>query len=483
MLYKLFHMVMDEKSAARFSRFGRSFVIYGININIKFLSIFLLVLIFTSCQDDGHVFEKSADERATEAIASLKEKLVAPSNGWIIKYRPEQASGSFNVLLKFDENNNVNIKTDYGVNEGEFYDQTVTYRIDNSLGLELIFETYSFFSYLFEQEEATFGAEYEFNYINETNGSLVFRSKTDPSSPTTIIFLPASAEAENLLGTQLVNNLNVLSANLPAFTSVFKLSYTNKDLDFYLSFDDFRRTINFSYAAPKSSTAGGQKVTFSTGYIIQGDSMVFDTPLTGNFMGYEVSISSIKFNQLTDATIDACTESININKYTGTIAGSNDPVTLETTLFDPNGSDFLGTLNFYFSPLVYIYQNGVAAGAQIAENVNGAQDMQLYYYQDPNDPFLVMGFRVANASGTTTWALKEFTITSVGNKVQFEFAPTYTLYGDSTATIDEEKMNFYLNALTEGGNTYIFKGSDAANYDYEFYNPCNGWSYRFVAGN
>lgn len=445
-------------------------------MKINFLLISVFVILFISCQDDGQVFEKSADERAEEAIASLKEKLIAPPNGWIVKYRPEQESGSFNVLLRFDENNNVNIKTDLGVNEGEFYDQTITYRIDNSLGLELIFETYSFFSYLFEQEGATFQAEYEFNYVNETNGSLVFRSKTDPSSPTTIVFQPAWEGAENLLGMQLVGNLNKLADSPDKFTSVFKLSYTNKDLAFYLSFDDFRRTINFNYAAPKSGTESGRELAFSTGYIIQGDSMVFDTPFTGSFQGSEVSVSGIKFNELTDAAIDVCPEPVSINRYTGAI--SNDPVALEPTLFDPNGAGFSKASNFFYSPTQYIFNNGVSANEQITQDINGARAMQLYYYDNPDDPFLAIGFLIENSDTSVTYALKEFTPAITGNQIQFDFAPGYTLYGDTTATVNEEAMDVYLNILTEGGNTYIFRYSDTI---YEFYNPCNRWSFVFIA--
>lgn len=128
-----------------------------------------IIAMLTACKDDEvAIFEKTADERAAEAIASLKADLVAPANGWRIKYRPEAESGSFYVLLDFNEDNTVNIKSDLGYNDGEFFDETVTYRIDNSLGLELIIESYSFFSFLVEEGQAAFQAEYEFNFVNKT---------------------------------------------------------------------------------------------------------------------------------------------------------------------------------------------------------------------------------------------------------------------------------------------------------------------------
>ena len=124
----------------------------------KWIYIFgIVIVILTSCKDDEvAMFEKTADERVAEAIATLKQDLVAPANGWRLRYRPEAESGSFYVLLDFNEDNTVHIKSDLGSNDGQFFEQTVTYRIDNSLGLELIIETYSFFSFLFEQDDATF---------------------------------------------------------------------------------------------------------------------------------------------------------------------------------------------------------------------------------------------------------------------------------------------------------------------------------------
>ena len=162
----------------------------------KWIYIFgIVIVILTSCKDDEvAIFDKTPDERVSEAIATLKQDLTAPANGWKLRYRPESESGSFYVLLDFNEDNTVHIKTDLGNNDGQFFEQTVTYRIDSSLGLELIIETYSFFSFLFEQDNATFLAEYEFNFINKTpDEALVFNSKTDPDTPTVLLFEQASA--------------------------------------------------------------------------------------------------------------------------------------------------------------------------------------------------------------------------------------------------------------------------------------------------
>src|SRR5690606_30616230 len=128
--------------------------------------VLFTAIILASCGDDDELFDTPADARAAEAIAQLRQELTAPENGWLIEYRPEQSSGMYYVLLRFRDNGQVIVQSDLGTENGRYFRDTITWRVDSSLGLELIFENYSIFSYLFEQEQATFGAEYEFNYVN-----------------------------------------------------------------------------------------------------------------------------------------------------------------------------------------------------------------------------------------------------------------------------------------------------------------------------
>src|SRR5690606_24032265 len=140
------------------------------------------------------------------------------------------------VLMDFDEDNRVTIKSDLPQNDEEFFEQTITYRIDNSLGLELVLESYSFFSFLFEQDQATFLAEYEFNYANKTpQGELVFVSKTDPPPATTLLFEEAEASDEALLGQS-------ISVNLHKFPLSNRIVFANRNVAVYLSLDLLRRT-------------------------------------------------------------------------------------------------------------------------------------------------------------------------------------------------------------------------------------------------
>ncbi len=445
--------------------------------------VILSLIAIASCTDDEtRIFDKTADERAAAAIAALKQDLVAPANGWIIRYNPEEGSGSYYVLMKFQNNGKVLIKTDLGAADGEYIENTISYRIDNSLGLELILENYSFFSFLFEQDQATFGAEYEFDYVNKTpDNALVFRSKTDLGQKGIILFRPASATDEDLLGVSLSSNLNLIAGDLDKFASSVRLTYDNRNLALYLSLDELRRTLTITSASLKSNTATTQTINFSTPYIIEGDRIVFDEPFTGTIFGSAVSIESIRLNTIGESTIDICADPIPIHNLSGTTSAGDD-VFLETSLIDVSGRSFASVSDFYFAPLIYIFNNGVSMGEQIAEDVAGALEMHLYYGLPLGNGELLygIGLVIRNLDGSITFALREFNPVLNNNNLVFNFADEITLFGNPTTDANVDNIHTYLDALSEGDNTYIFQLQQNL---YEFYNPCTGWSFVFINAN
>ena len=427
--------------------------------------------------DDEPIFEKSADERVAEAVAGLEQKLTAPANGWIMRYQPVPESGIYNVLLNFDEEGGLRIRTDFGANDNEFYDQTNTFRVDNSLGLELVIESYSFFSYLFEQDGATFEAEYEFVFVNETpGGELVFTSKTDLSftSSTIVVLEPAPDNAEALLGRSLNDNLRTLSETISLTAPVYRLNFPNRDLSLYLSLDADVRTVSFTYITTLSGEQG-QPVSTTTGYTLQGNTMVLSEPLTGTFSGAEVNLSAINFNELVDAPpLEVCDQTLPIRQYRGTVAETSEPVALLPTLFDPAGAAFENTSDIFIAGVGNILDNGDSAGEQIVEDIEGVSVLVLYYINNSQNSYLSLGYLISLSEDNFTIPVKEFTPAYDGNQIQFNFDPEYSFAnGDSTATLNTEAMDRYINNITEGGNTRIFQLT--AN-TYEFFNPCTGWS-------
>jgi hypothetical protein len=446
--------------------------------------LFVVVFAAMSCDDDDiQVFEKSADQRAAEAIATLKADLIAPANGWRVKYRPVDEAGAFYVLMKFGEDNKVRIQSDLGADDGDYINQTIGYRIDNSLGLELVLENYSFFHFLYEQDQATFGAEYEFDFVNKTpDNALVFVSKSDVGQPSTILFEEAGPNDQNLLGVDLNKNLTTLGEDLDLFSSSYRMVFDNKNLILYASLDEFKRVFSIHAASLKTNLQNIQNISYTSGYIVQGNSIVMDVPFSGTFLGTNLSFSSLSFSALSESSISVCTEPTPIHLYTGSTSTA-DTFTLETTLLNAGGSSFASLSTFYFSPLNFIINNEKqSVASQIEQDIEGALEMHLYYGLELNDGSLLygLGFAILNDNGSVTFALRKFTPVLDGNNITFNFEPTITLFGSQTTQANIDNINKYLQPLTEGNKTYVFKFADDI---YEFHNPCTGWSFVFVNGN
>ena len=98
------------------------------------------ILGYTSCTNEvDDVFDKSAAERVEASIASTKEILNAPANGWIIKFYGNLDYGGYNVLCKFDGDKVKAMSEVYGP------DTTYTshYSIEQSSGILLSFNEYN----------------------------------------------------------------------------------------------------------------------------------------------------------------------------------------------------------------------------------------------------------------------------------------------------------------------------------------------------
>ncbi len=431
----------------------------------KILAFLLIVIVFSCKDDDNSVFDKPADVRTEEAIAALKADLVRPANGWRVRYKPESGSGAYWVLMDFDEDNRVTIKSDLPQNDEEFFEQTITYRIDSSLGLELILESYSFFSFLFEQDQATFLAEYEFNYANKTpQGELVFVSKTDPPPATTLVFEQAEASDETLLG-------QPISANLHKFPSSNRIVFANRNVAVYLSIDLLRRTATFNYVALKTNEASGQSVNLTTGFILQGDAIVFDTPLDVMFNGSRVLIESVSFTDLGEVPIDICPAPSTAPFYEG-FTSLNEAVTLETSLYDNGGAAFQTTAEIYAGPVELIFgEDGFSRYNEIVEDIAGALFFVVY---NNYDGLNAMGFLVENPDGTTGIIVREYTAVFDGNTIEFDFEDGFLIFGTVHPQTNINNIQIYLDLLTEGGKAYAYRYNQTY---FQLYNPCSGWRY------
>ena len=224
-----------------------------------------------------------------------------------------------------------------------------------------------------------------------------------------------------------------------------------------------------------------QDLNFSSPYIFKGDSLVLDEQFSAAVLGTNITIKSINFTTFSESSLGICAEPITLHSYAGTTS-ANDLVTLSTGLLDVSGKNFVQEPGFFIAPNENIFNNGFRVVQQIEQDISGALAMQLYYnYNDGSGtPFNAIGFLIQNPDATTTFALREFTPILTDNHIVFNFAPDISIFGNQNTPANIENVNIYLDALTQGDNTYIFEFADNL---YEFYNPCTGWSFVFFGVN
>ena len=113
----------------------------------KYLLIGLaLACVFGACsRDEESLFDKSASERAQEALDNANEVLVAAANGWEMLYFANTESCGYNVVLKFEENGRViaTAKNDLTTNKKLVTDSTSTWQVKLDYGPIITFDTYN----------------------------------------------------------------------------------------------------------------------------------------------------------------------------------------------------------------------------------------------------------------------------------------------------------------------------------------------------
>jgi hypothetical protein len=129
-----------------------------------------------SDNDTEYIFDKSVNERFEELKTNYTNTLAAPENGWIAYYHPNGKAGGFAVLFDFDKEGNVQMKSDYlqGAN-----DDKITYRIDKTLKVELVFESHTVLHQIYETNDNDSGGEFVFNITSVEDEKVILTSKTD----------------------------------------------------------------------------------------------------------------------------------------------------------------------------------------------------------------------------------------------------------------------------------------------------------------
>ena len=442
------------------------------------LTLIITLVTLAAC-DDNEPNLPPVEERINEAVNTLRNDLIAPSNGWRLEYQPTPEAGIFFMLLDFKENGEVNIRSDVADNDGEFFDHTITYRIDNALGLELILETFGVFHHMFELDQATFGAEFEFLFKNKDGSNLIFESKSDVANPTILTFEPASVGDVNIFALDIATNFNefqALSSGLPSQQLILE----NQNISIFWTIDLAKRNVQTELVAVGSSfkkvIEGGEIFSFShnSGYTFKNGKMVLMEPLTLVLNQQSVNITEIVLNDFDMSGPSLC----NLGgekgpKYKGQIQGSGN-ATLLSSLLSTRGADFQPgfayTVNVFF--VFDAEGNSLSEEGIIQEKFPTASGFAFLYDVDLTDPD-IPGNSLGLILDDGSLYLREFEPTTTDiNRLKIKLTDNF-FFDKDPAPGEKEGLREITDLLFEGEEVYAFDFPVRGLTVFRLFNPCN----------
>lgn len=458
----------------------------------KFFVFLSISLSLYACKDDDPNLP-SVDERVEAAISDLSDQLTSPTNGWRLNYQPTSASGSFLIILEFNEDGTVKISSDLAANEGAFFEQTITYRIDAGLSLELIFETYAVFHYMFELDNASYGAEFEFLFDEEEGGNLYFTSKSDVSDVSTIVFLPATSEDLEALSREIAANFDVFAGQSPTLFGgadpTQHLYLSDVDFSVFWQIDLNKRTVLFDIAGSGATIdeviAGNyQSLQVESGYTFENGKLVFSSPASFTINGKTNVLSEITLGTFSEDGEPLCPEDSETTPvYTATVSGLGN-ATIRKNLFSSGGLGFeAGPDMIYSVNVLYVLDqdlNSLSETGSIANYFpNASGFIMTYGYESDSIPENAIGLIVEGEDGFSELYLRAFTPSASGNALGVTLLDEF--YYTSTPT-DEEIIG--LKEITEeifaGGIVYAYDLPVSGLTAFQFYNPCNDYEFVLV---
>ncbi|MEP1096256.1 MAG: DUF4302 domain-containing protein [Cyclobacteriaceae bacterium] len=452
----------------------------------KWTIVTLFSILLISCAVDNDAKLPSVEERANDAINDLIDDLTAPQNGWVLSYRPTSQTGIFFILLDFNEDGTVRIQSDVTANNGEFRDQVNSYRIDSSQGLELIIESYGVFHYLFELEQNSFGAEFEFILVEEEGNNLIFRSKSDQGSDVTILtFEEAGPTASSSITEEALGFLKqgiFHQDNLGNTGSMghfnFHIPANNHTISVTLNLD--RRVIKFlgiaegldmpSVVAANSISNLNREIRFS----LSNESIVLDQAVQINFGGSSYQIDQIPIGNFSTSQESFCTGQ---QETIVNLSGSGDLGTFnaQSSLFQVSNEFQPSPDDVYGVNYVFIFDEADNSISDQLEAVFPDVVAFQWYYNfeiDADSILNAVGFVTVDEFNNAEFYLRGFDVVQTGNNLQMTFNGKDLITNDSPTAEQLAGLDQLTDQIFSGGEVYVMEILNQGGL-FEFYNPCN----------
>jgi hypothetical protein len=287
---------------------------------MKRISIFFLfvVFIFSACQKDETLFEKSPDARITEALNKYQSALAGSPSGWKATLR--NSSGDvYNFHLRFNNENRTFMFADIN-SETATTEKESSYRLKDMQTPALIFDTYSYMHVLADPDGSVNGgvngqglaSDFEFSIDSMVADSIMLTGRRYGTK-----LKLEKATQQDLNAWQNGGWAKVLSLeNINKILNYFKrMKIGGKDYEVRVNTKN--RTITFTWI-----DANGTPQQFTTAYNYSATGIVLNTPLSTG----DVVVSQIVINGWDEANLLL---NVSVNGTATTIAGAPKPLVVD----------------------------------------------------------------------------------------------------------------------------------------------------------
>ena len=258
----------------------------------KICLLLALPLLLQSClkhQED--LFPENASERIVQALANADEVLKGAPNGWIMDYYPgpttgtlRQEWGGFTLLLKFEDNDQVVMRSLYGTARK---DSTATslYQLIAETGPLLSFNTFNPLIHYFSHPRNPdgigsgngnlgMGGDHEFIILSATPEKVVLKGKKHGN---TIIMTPFPG------GTtwgDYLDDIRTVENDMLWMTSIYTYTNGSDTLRVTRGASPNRRRLEFSYDSVVSPIQTMRVVVATMSFVSDPDGIAFYSPIT-----------------------------------------------------------------------------------------------------------------------------------------------------------------------------------------------------------
>ena len=302
-----------------------------------------------------------------------------------------------------------------------------------------------------------------------------------------LIFEPASSSDQNLLAREISKNLNEFATISPkALESPIprqQIYLESANISIFWSLDPAKRIIQSSVAGigkdVENPDFSGIILDHTSGYKLQGSSLVLLNPLEFVLSNTLYSVESIVFSDFSNTGPGFCSLSGDAGpEYKGLIAGIGS-VSMTASLFDLEGTAFQPISEFPYSVnSVFIFDETGASlsddGKIVAEKFPQAIAFLFYYgFESATMPSNAIGFLFEDENGETDIYVREFQQTvTLGNKIEVILMDSY-YHTDTPTPEDQASLVEITDLLFSGGEVYAFDFPVDGLTVFKLFNPCN----------